>query len=493
LSFSTRLRPDGVAVVTYEAPGRRENTLGRGFADELRGAVSGLARNGAVRAAVLCSAKTSSWMLGVAPEILAGLSTVADGEAFARDAQDAVASLSAAPFPFVAALDGTTLDLGLEVALGCDARVVTDRSRLAFRTVELGLSPCAGGLAQLTRLVGLERAAELALGGAFVSAEQARALGLAARITTPAALEEQAAELALRCAAEGRPKGDPGPFVGRISRLARERNPLFWRRAQARARSLAGLHHAAPRRVLDLLRGSVELDSAKALAAEARIFGELAVSSSAHRLLELAASIAEVRPEREIGARVAGLEALADEPPERPSVALGARVSPFIAHLLRAYIDALRSLEAEGVAAETVDRALQAWGFAMGPSSLRAALPADLTRELDAAPVPRARSPLRSTTEGLQMRCVSAVLAAAAEALDDGLVTDPREGDVAAVLDLGFPAFRGGPFRYMDRLGAREVLVRRAADTPDRPSPPRLVALAETRGRFHPVAQKATR
>lgn len=491
MSFDTRLRPDGVAVVTYDA-GRRENLLGAAFADELRGIVAQLARIPRLRAAVLRSAKPSSWMLGFAPEVLGALGTSADAEAFARDAADAVESLSAAPFPIVAALDGTTLDMGLEVALGCAARVVTERARLALRTVELGLSPCAGGLARLTRLVGVERAFELALGGALVSAEAARALGLTTAVTTPEALEDVAAEVALRSAAEGPAKGESGPLSVRLTRRASERNPLFWRRLRARTRLLAGPHHAAPGRVLDVLKSVVELDAAKLRAVEARVFGELAVSSAAHRLLELAASMAEVRPERELGARVAGLEALADAPPERPAVAFGAAPSPFVVRLLRAYVDALRALEAQGVAAETVDGAARAWGFAMGPASLRAALPAPLRRELDLAPGSRFRSGLR-TTEGLQMACVSAVLVAAVEALDEGLVPEPREGDVAAVLDLGFPGFRGGPFRYIDGLGAGEVLARLAAVAPEQPPPSRLVAYAKSRGHFHSVAQNATR
>jgi 3-hydroxyacyl-CoA dehydrogenase / enoyl-CoA hydratase / 3-hydroxybutyryl-CoA epimerase len=60
----------------------------------------------------------------------------------------------------------------------------------------------------------------------------------------------------------------------------------------------------------------------------------------------------------------------------------------------------------------------------------------------------------------IQQRTVLAMLNEAARCLSDGIIHSPRDGDVGAVFGIGFPPFRGGPFRYMDALGIKIVVQR---------------------------------
>ncbi|HEV7595349.1 MAG TPA: fatty acid oxidation complex subunit alpha FadJ [Gemmatimonadaceae bacterium] len=60
----------------------------------------------------------------------------------------------------------------------------------------------------------------------------------------------------------------------------------------------------------------------------------------------------------------------------------------------------------------------------------------------------------------VQQRTVLAMLNEAARCLSDGIIRSARDGDVGAVFGIGFPPFRGGPFRYMDSLGIRIVVQR---------------------------------
>ena len=82
-----------------------------------------------------------------------------------------------------------------------------------------------------------------------------------------------------------------------------------------------------------------------------------------------------------------------------------------------------------------------------------------------------------------------AFLNEAVSCLQEGVLRSPRDGDVGALFGLGFPPFLGGPFRYLDHLGARfavEMLEKLRARHGDRFTPAAmLVELAKEGGRFH--------
>ena len=89
---------------------------------------------------------------------------------------------------------------------------------------------------------------------------------------------------------------------------------------------------------------------------------------------------------------------------------------------------------------------------------------------LSSGSIPVAPSLTSSESEGssipempavqIQQRTVLAMLNEAARCLSDGIIHSPRDGDVGAVFGIGFPPFRGGPFRYMDSLGVKIVVQR---------------------------------
>ena len=79
--------------------------------------------------------------------------------------------------PVVAAMHGTVLGGGLEIALACHYRVASPRTRFGLPEVTLGIIPGAGGTQRMPRLIGVEKTLELILSARPVDTTQARTLG----------------------------------------------------------------------------------------------------------------------------------------------------------------------------------------------------------------------------------------------------------------------------------------------------------------------------
>jgi enoyl-CoA hydratase len=99
-----------------------------------------------------------------------------------RDAVDAVAAI---PKPTVAAITGYALGAGLGLALAADWRVSGDNVRFGATEILAGLVPDGGGMARLTRTVGVSKAKELVYSGRFFDAEEALALGVIDDMVAP--------------------------------------------------------------------------------------------------------------------------------------------------------------------------------------------------------------------------------------------------------------------------------------------------------------------
>lgn len=80
-----------------------------------------------------------------------------------------------------------------------------------------------------------------------------------------------------------------------------------------------------------------------------------------------------------------------------------------------------------------------------------------------AGPISEAQGMPEMPAGQIQQRAVLAMLNEAVRCLSDGIIRSPRDGDVGAVFGIGFPPFRGGPFRYMDSLGL-QIVVQRLED-----------------------------
>jgi 3-hydroxyacyl-CoA dehydrogenase len=170
------------------------------------------------------------------------------------------------PVPVIAALHGTTLGAGLELALCAHYRLAAADARLGLPEVKLGLVPGAGGTQRLTRAAGPEAALRMAALGEPVDGRAALALGLVdALVQDEAQIEAEAVAFATQLIARGAPR----PRLRDRGAPLRGRTALFADFRAANARAFRGFH--APEANVRAIEAAVELGFEAGVAEEARL------------------------------------------------------------------------------------------------------------------------------------------------------------------------------------------------------------------------------
>lgn len=123
-------------------------------------------------------------------------SGAAENAARMRRTNSAAIALHRLSKPTIAAVDGVAVGAGMNLAIGCDVVIVTDRSRFSEIFVKRGLTVDFGGTWLLPRLVGLARARELALTGRIIGAEEALEIGLVSEVVPADRLVSRVKDLA---------------------------------------------------------------------------------------------------------------------------------------------------------------------------------------------------------------------------------------------------------------------------------------------------------
>jgi 3-hydroxyacyl-CoA dehydrogenase/enoyl-CoA hydratase/3-hydroxybutyryl-CoA epimerase len=292
--LSMNIRPDGVAVITYDVPGEPVNTLQASFAQEFEELLGRLESEIDVKAAVIVSAKADTWVAGADIGMLKDVKTAGDAEKLSRMAQQGFKKLEGMRKPVVAAIHGAALGGGCELALACHGRVLSDDSKtvLGLPEVQLGLLPGGNGLQRMSKMVGLQAALDLGLTGKNVRAAKARKMGLADDVVARPILTEVAARLALQLAEHGRkpPKGGLASFnAQKLTEVALEKNPLgrmvLFKKAREEVLKKTGGHYPAAERIIDVIETYADKGMEVSAELEARYFGELVVSETARQLI----------------------------------------------------------------------------------------------------------------------------------------------------------------------------------------------------------------
>ena len=274
-AFHLKMRLDHVGIITIDVPDEKMNTLKAEFAGQITAIIAEARRDPKLAGLVLISGKPDNFIAGADISMIDRCKSAQEAEALAKQGQEVMAALDALPFPVVAAIHGACLGGGLELALACDARICSldDKTRLGLPEVQLGLLPGSGGTQRLPRLIGVQQALPLILTGKTLRAKQARKLGVVDDAVPQAIL----LETAIARVKKGKVSGRTLPLRDRLLHGPIGRQALFALASRQTAAKTQGNYPAASR-IIEVVRIGLEQGSRAGHDAEARAFGELAMT-----------------------------------------------------------------------------------------------------------------------------------------------------------------------------------------------------------------------
>lgn len=304
--FDLTVDADGVATVLMDLQGESVNTLSPAVEEDLGRLIERLETDAGIIAVVFGSKKKNNFIAGADIEAIKDITSAQRATELSRQLQQGFDRLEAIHAqqgkPVVAAIDGSCLGGGMELALACSQRIISDNPKtvLGLPEVMLGLFPGAGGTQRLPRLIGVAAALDLILTGRQVRGRKAVKLGLADEMVPAPILLEVARKRALD-AARGKTKPPKrglarlqelaGDAPERLQKLALEENPagqmILFKKAREQLLEKTRGNYPAPEKALEVIRIGVQEGMRAGLEAEAQQFGELVVSPQSKALISI--------------------------------------------------------------------------------------------------------------------------------------------------------------------------------------------------------------
>ncbi len=286
---------DGIAVLTFDVPGEKQNTLSERTTKALQEAFARVENEAEIVGAVLISGK-ADFIAGADVAMLQACTTAQQVEAMSRDMQAQLLRIEHSKKPIVAAIHGACLGGGLEVALACHWRLATDspRTSLGLPEVQLGLLPGGGGTWRLPRLLGVQTALDMLLTGKTLRPAKAKRVGLVDQLTIPFGLQEAAITTCKRLVSgelkrvtrEDRQDTQEKLVEAALEDTAAGRALLF-RQARATVMEKSLGLYPAPLAILDVVEHGQSHGEAAGYAQESKRFGQLAMTNEARSLMHL--------------------------------------------------------------------------------------------------------------------------------------------------------------------------------------------------------------
>ncbi len=172
----------GILTVTLNNTDQ-QSAFGTECIDALREVVQEVYDNSEIKSAIITGADETTFATGAPIEEIQALNEL-NSRKFAENGQETMALIENSPKPILAAVNGSALDSGFELALACHLRVAAENATFGFSEVSAGFMPCFGGTQRLNHLIGKTMALELMMTGATITAAEAKSIGLVGHVVS---------------------------------------------------------------------------------------------------------------------------------------------------------------------------------------------------------------------------------------------------------------------------------------------------------------------
>ncbi|XP_042658962.1 trifunctional enzyme subunit alpha, mitochondrial isoform X2 [Tyto alba] len=294
-----------VAVVRFNTPNSKVNTLSKQLSSEFTDVMNEIWANEAVKSAVLISSKPGSFIAGADLDMIEACKTSQEVTQLSQEGQKMLEKIERSPKPVVAAISGSCLGGGLEVAIACHYRIATKERKtvLAAPEVLLGLLPGAGATQRLPKMVGLPAAFDMMLTGRNIRADRAKKMGLVDQLVDPLGpgvkapeartieyLEEVAIGfargLANKTVSAKRSKGLMQKLTDYAMAVPFVRQQVYKTVESKVQKQTKGLY-PAPLKIIETVKTGLDQGSDAGYLTESQNFGQLAVTKESKALLGL--------------------------------------------------------------------------------------------------------------------------------------------------------------------------------------------------------------
>eukprot|EP00578_Thalassiosira_sp_NH16_P007106 CAMPEP_0181123280 /NCGR_PEP_ID=MMETSP1071-20121207/25806_1 /TAXON_ID=35127 /ORGANISM="Thalassiosira sp., Strain NH16" /LENGTH=821 /DNA_ID=CAMNT_0023208393 /DNA_START=53 /DNA_END=2518 /DNA_ORIENTATION=+ len=256
---NVELTPSGVAIIRFDNPDKKVNTLSFALMREAEGLWEDeIGSNGDVKSVVFTSAKESGFIAGADIFDISSVDDKASLVPVIEEALQFFLRMKSKDVPMVAAIHGPALGGGLEWALWCDYRICTDSSstKLGLPEVKLGLLPGFGGTQNLPALVGIQGGMDMMLTGKDIRPPKAKKMGLVDMVVAPQSLESVAIATAEGLANGTIKKSKPKKksFMNRLIEDTPPGQNLMWDKVQKMVDKNTGGNYPAPYAIIDCVK-----------------------------------------------------------------------------------------------------------------------------------------------------------------------------------------------------------------------------------------------